>query len=58
MFCVCVVLCITRYDMTQGGGASGPSGGDAKAVGLMAEMEKGDWGQGRLTEADRIGNYW
>ena len=41
--------------MAKGGGAAGPAGGDAKAVGLMAEMENGDWGQGRLTEADRIG---
>lgn len=41
--------------MAQGGGAAGPAEGDAKAVGLMAEMENGEWGQGRLTAADRVG---
>lgn len=34
----------------------GPAGGDAKAVGLVAEMESGDWGRERLTEADRTGD--
>lgn len=41
----------------QGGGAAGPAGGDAKAVELVAEMEKGDWGKGCLTENDRIGMF-
>lgn len=29
--------------------------GDAKAVGLMEEMERDNWAGGRLTEADRLG---
>lgn len=39
----------------QGAGGAGPAEGDAKALGLMAEMETGGWGEGRLTEADRAG---
>ncbi|CBN78396.1 expressed unknown protein [Ectocarpus siliculosus] len=40
-------------ELSNDGGAAGPAAGDAKALGLMAEMEAGDWGQGWLTEADR-----
>lgn len=57
--CACVAWRVSRLQslvFTQGGGgAAGPAEGDAKALGLMAEMETGDWGQGRLTEADRTG---
>lgn len=39
----------------QGGEGAGLAEGDAKAVILMKEMETGDWGETRLTEADRVG---
>ncbi|CAN0050980.1 unnamed protein product [Scytosiphon promiscuus] len=41
-------------ELSQSAGAAGPTAGDPKAVKLMAEMEAKDWGQGRLSEADRL----
>ncbi|CAM9999763.1 unnamed protein product [Ascophyllum nodosum] len=38
---------------TGRGAVLGPPGGDAKAVGLLAEMESEEWGKGLLTESNR-----
>eukprot|EP00904_Undaria_pinnatifida_P008322 jgi/Undpi1/461/HiC_scaffold_1.g00457.m1 len=39
--------------LSQGAGGAGPAEGDPKAVGLVALMEAGNWGDGRLTASDR-----
>lgn len=53
--CVLLLLLLLSLTPVQDGETAGPAAGDAKALGLMAEMEAGDWGQGWLTEADRSG---
>lgn len=43
--------------VVQNAGGAGPAAGDAKAVKLVAAMEADAWGEGRLSEADRLGDF-